>query len=187
TDPLHVFDANIFYPHRRTLSYSESNLGAGALAIPAYWLSGGNPYAAHNSVVLLSFVLSATGMYYLTRYLTGDRRAAAVSSICFAFSPYLFAHTAHIQLLMTAGLPFSMLAFHRLADRPSASRGAVLGAVMAAQAISCGYYGVFVLLMVGFAVLIVAAMHRRWKDRHYWMAVAIAAAVAVALVILPFL
>src|SRR5712692_8582593 len=25
-DPIHVFDANIFYPHRRTLLYSESNL-----------------------------------------------------------------------------------------------------------------------------------------------------------------
>ena len=41
-DPRHVFDANIFYPHRGR-SYSENNLGAGALAIPAYWLSGGNP------------------------------------------------------------------------------------------------------------------------------------------------
>jgi hypothetical protein len=187
TDPLHVFDANIFYPHRLTLSYSESNLGAGVLAIPAYWLTRGNPYAAHNSVVLLSFVLSATGMYYLARYLTADRRASVVSAICFAFSPYLFAHTAHIQLLMTAGLPFSMLAFHRLADRPSPARGAVLGTAMAAQAISCGYYGVFVLLMVGFAVIIVAAARRRWQDARYWLAVGIAAGVAVALIMLPFL
>jgi len=185
-DPLHVFDANIFYPHRLTLSYSENNLGAGALAIPVYWLSGGNPYAAHNSVVLVSFVLSATGMYYLARYLTGDRRAAAVSAACFAFCPYLFAHTAHIQLLMTAGLPFSMLAFHRVADRPSPGRGAVLGAAMAAQAFSCGYYGVFVLLMVGFAVIVVAATHGRWTDIPYWSAIGIAAALAVALIIPPF-
>jgi hypothetical protein len=185
-DPLHVFDANIFYPHRLTLSYSESNLGAGVLAIPAYWLSSGNPYAAHNSVVLISFVLSATGMYYLTRYLTGDRRAAAVSAACFAFCPYLFAHTAHIQLLMTAGLPFSMLAFHRLADRPGPGRGVALGAAMAAQAISCGYYGVFVLLMVGFAVIAVAAGRGRWTDLQYWLAIGIAAAVAGALVMLPF-
>ena len=90
-------------------------------------------------------------MYYLVRYLTGDRRAAAVSAIGFAFCPFVFAHTAHIQLLMTAGLPFTLLAFHRLADRPSAGRGAALGAAMAAQAICCGYYGVFVCLMVGFA------------------------------------
>ena len=25
TDPLDLFDANIFYPHRRTLAFSESN------------------------------------------------------------------------------------------------------------------------------------------------------------------
>src|SRR6202158_3056116 len=69
-DPLHVFDANIFYPHRWTLAYSESNLGAGILAIPAYWATG-NPYAAHNAAFLLSFVLSATGTSYLVRYLDG--------------------------------------------------------------------------------------------------------------------
>ena len=28
-DPLHVYDANIFYPHRGTLAYSEANLGTG--------------------------------------------------------------------------------------------------------------------------------------------------------------
>src|SRR5580765_8321475 len=78
-DPMHVFDANIFYPHRWTLAYSESNLGAGLLAIPVYWATA-NPYAAHNSVFLLSFVLSAVGTYYLVRYLTADRRAAAVAA-----------------------------------------------------------------------------------------------------------
>ena len=63
-DPLHVFDANIFYPHHDTLAYSENNLGAGALAVPAYWLTR-NPYVAHNVAMLLAFILSATGMYYL--------------------------------------------------------------------------------------------------------------------------
>src|SRR4051794_5111128 len=57
-DPRHVFDANIFYPHRGTLAYSENNLGAGILAIPAYWLMG-NPYFAHNFAMLAAFVLAA--------------------------------------------------------------------------------------------------------------------------------
>ena len=135
-DPLHVFDANIFYPHRGTLAYSENNLGAGALAVPVYWATK-NPYAAHNFAMLLAFVLSASGMYYLVRHLTADRRAASVSAIGFAFCPFVFAHTAHIQLLMTAGLPFSLLAFHRMADKPGPGRGAALGVVMAAQAICC--------------------------------------------------
>jgi len=110
-----LFDANIFYPHTGTLAYSEANLGAGALAVPVYWATN-NPYAAHNYVVLLAFLLSGVGTYYLVRHLTGDRRGAVVAAICFAFCPYVFAHLAHIQLLMTAGLPFSMLAFHRIVE-----------------------------------------------------------------------
>jgi hypothetical protein len=162
-DPLHVFDANIFYPHRWTLAYSESNLGAGILAIPVYWATG-NPYAAHNVVFLLSFVLSGTGTYCLVRYLVGDSRPAAIAAVAFAFCPYVFSHTPHIQLLMTAGLPFGMLAFHRLADAPTPRRGAVLGITMAAQALFCGYYAVFALLMVGCAVLVVAFVRGRWAD-----------------------
>ena len=42
TDPLHVFDANIFAPHRDTLAYSENNIVAGVLGLPAYLLTG-NP------------------------------------------------------------------------------------------------------------------------------------------------
>jgi hypothetical protein len=186
SDPLHVFDANIFYPHRGTLAYSENNLGAGAMAAPVYWLTN-NPYAAHNFAMLLAFVLSATGMYYLVRYLTGDRRAAAISAIGFAFCPFVFAHTAHIQLLMTAGLPFTLLAFHRMADAPSPWRGVALGATMAGQAICCGYYGVFVVLMVGFAIPVIAATRRLWTHRPYWTAVALAALVAILLVTPAFL
>src|SRR5438067_2906738 len=125
-DPRHVFDANIFYPHRATLTYSEANLGAGALAAPVYWATA-NPYAAHNFVLLLSFVASAVGTYYLVRCLVEDWRAAAIAATCFAFCPYVAAHTPHIQLMMTAGLPCSMLALHRIADRPTSARGAVLG------------------------------------------------------------
>src|SRR5262249_23120824 len=62
TRSARVFDANIFYPHTGTLAYSESNLAAGALAVPVYWATR-NPFAAHNSVVLMAFILSATGMF----------------------------------------------------------------------------------------------------------------------------
>ena len=177
-DPRHVLDANIFYPHLGTLLYSESNLGAGALAIPAYWATR-NPIFALNFVFLLSLVLSVTGGYYLVRYLVGDRRAAAVAAICFGFCPYVFARTAHIQLLMTAGLPFSMLAFHRATDRPSVGRGLLLGLVMGGQTAFCGYYAVFVILLVGFGTLAVPTLRGWWTNLRYWKMVAVAALTAV--------
>src|SRR5581483_4917590 len=115
--------------------------GAGLLAIPAYWLTR-NPYAAHNVVVLIAFVLSQIGMYLLARHLTGNRAAAAVAAVCYAFCPFVVVWTAEIQLLMIFGLPFVLLACHRLADAPSPRRGAALGLAMAVQTWFCGYYGV---------------------------------------------
>ena len=41
----------------------------------------------------MSFVLSATGTYYLVKYLVADRSAAVVAAICFAYCPHVFAHT----------------------------------------------------------------------------------------------
>ncbi len=181
-DPLHLFDANIFHPHRSTLLYSEANLVAGALAAPAYWLTR-SPYAAHNSAVLLAFFLSTIGTYWLVTYLSGSRWGGAVAAICFAFCPFLFAHSTHIQLQMTPGIPFSMLAFHRLADRPGRGRAVALGLALAVTAFSCAYYGVFMMLVVGFAVLVTATIRRQWFNARYWSAVGVAAVVAVALVL----
>jgi hypothetical protein len=180
-DPVHVFDANIFHPHTDTLAYSENNLGAGILAIPGYWATR-NPLTAHNSAVLIGFVLTFVAMYYLVRRLTADRAAAIVSGVCFAFTPFMFAHSAHVQLLMTAGVPLSMYAFHRFADRPSPARGATLGAAMAVTAIFCGYYGVFVVLIVGFAALVAATTRGLWTSGRYWTGLSAGALTAVAMV-----
>lgn len=182
TDPRHLLDANMFYPHRGTLVYSEANLGAGVLAVPAYWLTQ-NPYLAHNASVLLAFVLSLLGMYYLVRHLTGNRGAAWFSAVAFAFSPCVMCRMPHIQLLMTAGLPWSLLATHRLVARPSPARGLVLGLVLAGQAYSSGYYGIFAGLLAGYAIAFHAVFEGRWRSVRYWASAALAAAVAVGLVL----
>jgi hypothetical protein len=148
-------------------------------AAPVYWLTS-NPYAAFNFVVLFSFVASAVAAYYLVRHLVHDRRAALVSAILFAYTPYIFSHLPHIQLLMTAGLPLSLLAFHRLVATPTWRRGIALGLAMAAQNAFCAYYGVFVMLAIGFGVLFMAASRRLWASAAYWKSVAVAAAVALA-------
>ena len=37
TNPADLYDANIFYPHRQALAFSEANIGAGTLAVPVWW------------------------------------------------------------------------------------------------------------------------------------------------------
>src|SRR5262249_19686953 len=184
TDPRYLFDANIFYPHQNTLAYSESNILAGLLGVPV-WLGTDNPFTTHNSVVLLAFVFGFLSPYVLARCLTGSGGAAVLCAIGYAYCPFIFARTAHIQLLLTFGLPLSLLALHRLVDRPTLLRGGALSAALVVQGLACAYYGVFAGLPVGFGVIYYAISRGLWKSARYWFAVLFAAALTVA-VLWPF-
>lgn len=186
TNPAGVFDANIFFPHRQTLAYSESNLLTGALGIPA-WLITKNVYATYNAVTLLGFMLSFLCAYALARRLTGSWIGAAVAGIGFAFCPYVYARFPHIQLQMTFGMPLSLLALHALVDRPTWRRGIALGAALAVQGLTCAYYGILAGLLVGLGVLLYAAFRRLWAEQAYWVAVATALATCLVLIVPMFI
>ena len=178
-DPLNLFDANIFHPHKKSLAYSEANIVAGVLGVPAWWTTK-NPYFTLNVVILIAFATAWLCMGLLVRHLTGSDVAATVAGILYAFCPYVFAHTAHIQLMLTGGIPLSMLMLHRLADTPTARRGLALGIALLVQALACAYYGIFAALMVGYAVLFLTLSRSLFRNRAWWMSVAIAALVAIA-------
>jgi hypothetical protein len=178
-DPRNLFNANIFFPHKNSLAYSEPNLVAGAMGAPVWWVTR-NPYATLNFVVLVAFAAAWYFTWRLVRHLTGNSIAGAVAGVLFAFCPYVFAHTAHIQLMLTAGIPASMLALHHLADAPSLRRGALLGAALLIQALACAYYGIFAALIVGYGVLFLAVSRSLIKDARWWISIGIAAAIALA-------
>ena len=184
SDPRQLFEANIFYPHHMTLAFSELNLVAGVVGIPG-WLMTQNALVAHNSALLFAFCTSVLGAWLLARRLTGSPSAALITAIVFGFCPYFFSHTAHIQLLRAGGIPLSLLMMHRLADEPSHRKGVFLGLTIAVQALACAYYGIFAGLMVGYAALFLAVSRGLWRDRRYWIALAIGAGVSV-LCVLPF-
>ncbi|HEX8029455.1 MAG TPA: hypothetical protein VF491_13370, partial [Vicinamibacterales bacterium] len=184
TDPASLFRANIFFPHPNALAFSEANIVEGVIGAPV-WLLTKNPYSTHNFVFLFAFAQSFVATYYLIRHLTGDRRAAIIAGIMFAFCPFAFARQAHIQLLMVGFLPWCMLAWHRFLDRTSIARAIELGLVMALTGLACAYYGIFAGGMIALASIWFSISRHRWKDARYWTAVAIAALVCVG-IIAPF-
>lgn len=183
TDPAHLLDANIFHPHPGTLAYSELNIVAGVLGLPAYVLTR-NPLATHNSAAALALWLSFLCMWALVRRLTGSPLAGLVAGAAYTFCPYLLSHTSHIQLLMAFVIPLNFLALHRLIDVPSWQRGVQLGLAVAVSGLACGYYGIYGGLALGIGGL--------WFSRRstaYWRALllgAVVAIVVVAPVLVPF-
>jgi hypothetical protein len=174
TAPADLLNGNIFWPHRGTIAYSELNLVAGAFGLPWYAATG-RALAALNGAVATGLLLTFVCMAALVRRLTGSEGAGLVSATAFTFCPYVTAHTAHVQLLMTFGVPLVFLAFHALAEKPTAWTGIRLGAALAVAALACGYYGIF----TGLALGLVAMLWRPADWRRYASALAIALATAV--------
>lgn len=181
THPGSLFDANIFFPHQQALAYSEANIVAGVAAIPV-WVATKNPYASYNTVVLLAFAAAALSGFLLVRVLGGSRLGASVAGLAYGFSPYMFAHIPHIQLLMTFGPALSLAAMHHFTKAPSLIRGALLGGALALTGLACAYYGIFAGLTTGIGLLWHAVGLRRWTDERFWSGVLLAAAVVIVVV-----
>jgi hypothetical protein len=159
-DPLHLFDANIFYPELRTLAYSDAMLVPAALAAPLLLL-GVHQLAVYNILLLLSFVAAGVSAYALVRRLTGDRPAAIVSGIAFAFYPFRFEHYPHFELQFSFWMPLALLALHRTLETRRVRDGVLTGLLVGLQALSSLYFGLFLLVELAAVGLCLVLLARR--------------------------
>ena len=140
-DPLHLFDANIFFPEKGTLAYSENLVTGALIAAPVAALTdyananpNPNPIVAFNTVLLVAFVLTGVATFVLAYDLTGDRLASILAGVLFAFAPYRFAHIPHLQLQLAFGIPLSLLFIRRLVMNTAST--------LTTSGTSAGYAGV---------------------------------------------
>ncbi len=109
-------DANIYYPHADTMLYSETQLSAGVVTLPLYWLSQ-NPIFAYNLLTILCFFLSGWFMYLLAKYLSkGNEFISTLSGLVFAYAPLKIAAIHHLQNLSIFCLPLAVLLILRFFD-----------------------------------------------------------------------
>ena len=120
SEPLHLFDANTFYPHPLSLCFLESLLPQSIQAAPIL-LAGGGPLA-HNILVLVSFPLAGLGTFLLARELGASRAGAFLGGLGYAFCAYRFHHLVHLQSLSIQWLPLAVLFARRAALRRPAAR-----------------------------------------------------------------
>ena len=164
-DPRHLFDANIFFPDRGALTYSDAML-LPALPNALLRASGMHPVAAYNLLFLSAFIFSATAAYVLGRSLAFTVPGAWVTGLVFGFYVFRFEHYSHLELQLTGWMPLVLLAIHRLVMANAGVRAVVGGAgALAAQWYSAMYFGLF-LSVYATAFAIVLLWARGWPRRE---------------------
>ena len=140
--PLHLYDANIFYPEIGTLAYTDAMIAPSLVAAPFLWL-GVPAVLAFNLLMAAGMILSGVAMFALVRCLTGCGPAAAFAALAFAFLPYRFNHYAHLELQFTWGIPLALWALHRVCETGKLRDGLLVGLAVGLQAACSLYYGAF--------------------------------------------
>ena len=151
-DPLDLFQANIFFPARDTLAYSEPLIVPALMTAPVRWL-GGSPVLVHNVLIVAGLALTAFAAYLAAYAWTGDRIASFVAASAFAFNTHLLTRLAHVQGLQAYGLPLALLAADRLLVHARTGDALWLALWMIVMAYTSGHLPIFATVMVVVAVL----------------------------------
>lgn len=189
TQPLHLFDANIFAPLPNTLAYAEHLIGSALLAAPIVWATD-NTFFAINLIALASIWLSGLGAYVLARRLGASPAAAFLAGLVFAFAAPRFFRLGQLQLTTIHWIPFCLASLHAYFDHGRARDLRIAAWLFSLQALSGGHGAVFLAVCVAALLLFKAVLGeplrpvQRLRDLGVTGALA---ALPIVLVFLPYL
>ena len=146
-------DGNIFFPHKDTMLYSETQLSAGFLTLPLY-LVNQNPIFSYNVWTVLSFFFSGLFMFFLAKYLSKGKIVLSIlAGLVFEFAPLKMAAIFHLQNLSIFYLPLAFLMIFKYLDTKRRLYLGTLFVVLVLQFYASWYQMAFVLLAIVVALL----------------------------------
>lgn len=179
--PLEIFDASYFYPHRNTLAYTHSLFGVSLLALP-FWLLTHNPVFLYNVVLYLVHILSALTMFLLCDYLVKNKFAAFIGGLIFTFNSGNMWHSAgHIHVLSIMWIPLVILFIWKYMESAQLRYLVAAGLFLVWQVLSSWHLGVLTVYVL--ACVLLYRVIEKWRDRGVRRGLATLGMVGVALLI----
>lgn len=168
----------LFYPYRASqhpleLYFHTLQPAFMLLASPLSYLIG--IVSSYNLLVLLSFVISGWGMYFLARYFTQNTAAAFVAGALFDFCAYHFniLSVGQTNLLPTGTIPLFILFLHKSVAplQPSTEKShswlypSLAIIVLTVASYIDWYYPLYMLMYMGGLLLVVLVRQpRQWRS-----------------------
>jgi hypothetical protein len=157
SNPLHLFNANIFWPLPNTLALSDPMVSVAPVyglffALTSNWVLSWN-------VLWIGLILLNLGSTYsLTRWLTGRTDAAVFAALPVGFSAFVLEQSGHPALQVIGLVPLGLLLLCKVLERPRFTTAALLGLVTFILAIGALYiaagFALAVVIIVGGVLLI---------------------------------
>ena len=184
-DPLHLFDANIFYPDQLTLAYSDHLFVPGVLVAPLIWVDV-SPVLAYNLLLIAGMALTGWVMSLVIHRWTGSRIAGLISGSLVAFNAFTLTRFPQIQDQHLEFLPLALWALDRLLRVPSVRHALSLAGWFVLQALTSGYWLLFTTVAI---VTGAAARPGEWmvRTRRSFVPYAALAGLVAGVMMLPFL
>lgn len=185
TDPLNLFHANIFYPLKYTLAFSEHSYGLALLFFPLYFI-GLTPLTVQTIALFFGFAVSGYGAFRLGRTLTGSNAVAWVAGIIFAFVPYRFNMMSQVVYVFSPWMPLVFEALVLFVRKRSKKRAVWLGCAFFMSGITTITWFTFSLIPFVLFTAILLTRYRLWRERDFWLRSGVALA-AATVALLPFM
>lgn len=110
TNPLQLFQADIYYPFHNALAYSDIFLPTSILAAIPLWIFK-EPIVTFNFTQITSFLFLGFSTYMLSYFLTKDFWGSILAGMLLIFSPVAIDKHIHLQILAIEGIPLALLFF----------------------------------------------------------------------------
>ena len=167
TDPFNLFNANMFYPFtKNTLTFSEHLIADMLIAFPIIAITH-NPILAYNIILILSFILSAYGMFLLINYYLENKYSAFIGGVIFAFCTIRFAHIGHLQFLTVQWLPFALLYLDKFLHKGNYKYLILLFIFSVLQVLSSWYLAFYAVISLGVYAICLFIIGERVRENVF--------------------
>jgi hypothetical protein len=158
--PLHLFDANVLYPHRQALAFTDHRLLPSLLVAPVIWATG-NPVLATNLAVGLACLLAAFAGRRLCALLGADAVGAWAGGALYAFHTYQINEAPRLNIVFHGFLALALAELLLYLRRGEPRRAWTTAGCLLLQGLSSNYHLLYGALLVGLVVGLALAARPR--------------------------
>lgn len=116
SDPLHLFEANIFYPYGSVLSYSDLHLSSALISgIP--FLISGEPISTLNTTLIFSLFLLGFAAFVQVYSVSKNFLAGILAGLLIQYSPVTLDKNVHVQILAIAWVLFAVFFYNKWLEK----------------------------------------------------------------------